>query len=123
MELETQETNGGRVIVLPAELSISTVADIRKALEDAGALSAPVTLNLEQVIEIDTAGLQLLLALKAKSKEAGHRLRLANHSFAVLRLVDLSGTAALLGDRLVVPANRRAELPFKYGTKLKAKNP
>ena len=107
------------MIVLPEEISISTVAALQSALLAARVLELPTILVLRNVEEIDTAGLQLLMRLRQAAREKGVRLRLKDHSFAALRLLDLSGTAAFFGDRLVIPAGRRSLLPFRYGTKRK----
>ena len=116
LELDVQETPQGRLIRLPDEVSISTVALLRVALEQARILDVPTTLNLADVAEFDTSGLQMLMTLRQRARRRGVRLRLSNHSFAVLRQIELSGTAAFFGDRLVIPAGRRTELPFRYGT-------
>jgi len=80
-------------------------------------LEQPVKIDLGQVDELDTAGLQLLIALKLKARKAGVRLEYTNHSLPVLRVLSLTGCAALLGDKLRIPAGMRAELPFAYGVR------
>jgi len=58
-----------------------------------------VEVDLSGVNEIDTAGLQLMLQLKRK---CGTRLRLVNHSPAVLQILDLSNLGAQFGDPVVL---------------------
>lgn len=60
-----------------------------------------VEVDLSGVSEIDTAGLQLMLALKQR---CGSRLRMVHHSAAVLRILDLSNASAHLGDPLLILA-------------------
>jgi ABC-type transporter Mla MlaB component len=52
------------------------------------------------VDEIDTAGLQLLLALH---QWLGEHLHLIRHSQAVIELIDLFQLAAFFGDDIVLP--------------------
>ena len=66
-----------------------------------------VEVDLSGVNEIDTAGLQLMLQLKRK---CGTRLRLVNHSPAVLQILDLSNLGAQFGDPVVIPSGEQSLL-------------
>lgn len=67
-----------------------------------------VELDLSQVIEIDTAGLQLLLLVRRESSKQGKTLRIAACSPAVQELIELCGLAELLIDALALPASDTA---------------
>lgn len=82
-----------------------------------GLQGQPLRLDLGQVDELDTAGLQLLIALKLKARMRGTRLEYTNHSLPVLRVLSLTGAAGILGDKLRIPSGMRAELPFAYGAR------
>ena len=65
-------------------------------------------LDLLQVGEIDTAGLQLLILLKKEAQRSGKRLSIVAHSQAVRAVIDFCNLAAELGDPLVIPAAETA---------------
>lgn len=84
---------------LSGPLTIYEVADIQRELKS---LTAPdaLTVDLQSVDDIDTAGLQLLLALH---QWLGEHLHLIRHSQAVIELIDLFQLAAFFGDDIVLP--------------------
>lgn len=95
------------VLALDGELSIYRAAELRdsllKALADLPA-GAALELNLAQVSELDSAGVQLLMAAK-KSAQAGQReLHMVDHSPAVLEVFERLDLAAHFGDPLLLPA-------------------
>jgi anti-anti-sigma factor len=62
-------------------------------------------LDLSGVSEIDSAGLQLLLLLKAEAQHRGFTLRLLRHSEAVIEVFELLKLGMYFGDPIVIPAN------------------
>jgi anti-anti-sigma factor len=62
-------------------------------------------IDLSAVAEIDSAGLQLLLLLKAESLHRGFTLRLLRHSEAVIEVFELLKLGMYFGDPIVIPAN------------------
>lgn len=62
-------------------------------------------LDLSAVTEIDSAGLQLLLLLKAEAQKRGFTLRLLQHSEAVIEVFELLKLGMYFGDPIVIPAN------------------
>jgi anti-sigma B factor antagonist len=62
-------------------------------------------LDLSAVNEIDSAGLQLLLLLKAEAQKRAFTLRLLRHSEAVLEVFELLKLGTYFGDPIVFPAN------------------
>jgi len=62
-------------------------------------------IDLSAVAEIDSAGLQLLLLLKAEAQKRGFVLRLLRHSEAVIEVFELLKLGMYFGDPIVIPAN------------------
>jgi anti-anti-sigma factor len=62
-------------------------------------------LDLSAVAEIDSAGLQLLMLLKAEAEQRGFILRLVGHSVAVIEVFELLKLGMYFGDPMVIPAN------------------
>lgn len=87
------------------DLTIYHALEQKQMLLDALAATDELELNLAQVAEMDTAGLQLLVLLKKESQRAGKRVRIVAHSQAVSSVIDFCNMAAEFGDPLVIPAH------------------
>jgi anti-sigma B factor antagonist len=80
-------------MALSGDLTIFSVLDIRERLNQAFAAADRITIDLEGVTEIDTAGLQLMLLAKHKT---GKSLAFRNHSNVVRHLLGLANLAQAL---------------------------
>ncbi|MFT3850388.1 MAG: STAS domain-containing protein [Propionivibrio sp.] len=86
---------------ISGELTIFSAQDIHLRLCETLKAVDELSVDLGKVVEIDTAGLQLMLLAKRRP----HRVvRFCNHSDEVLRLVDLANIGRTLGDPLVLKA-------------------
>lgn len=86
--------NGGEehVLQLEPELTIYGAGALRERLAAAlGALDAGVVVDLAGVCEIDSAGLQVLMAARRDADARGLALRFAGHAPAVLEAFALCG--------------------------------
>lgn len=93
-----------QTLPLADDLTIYHALELKQKLLDALAANDELELDLSQVNEIDTAGLQLLLLLKKEAQRAGKRAVIVAHSQAVRSLIDFCHLAGELGDPLVIPA-------------------
>lgn len=86
-------------LAICGELTIFTARE-QKARLLAAIAAAPATIDIDlaEVTEIDTAGIQLMLFVKREAAAAGKRTHFIRHSNAVLDLIDLCGLAGQLGD-------------------------
>ena len=95
-------------LALEGEMTIYHAQEIKEqmlaGLESCGKLE----LDLSQVGEIDTAGLQLLIMAKREAGRTGKALQLVAHSTAVREVLDFYDMAAFFGDPLVIPAREHA---------------
>ena len=89
---------------LEGELTIYTAAELKGRLLEALAAPEPLEIDLSQVSEIDTAGLQLLMLAKREASTRGTSLTLTGHSHAVIECLDLCNLTAVFGDQVVIPA-------------------
>lgn len=89
---------------IDGELTIYRAAELKETLLAAVAANTELEVDLSQVSEFDSAGLQLLLLAKREAGKAGRTLRLVDHSPAVVEVLDLFDLVAHFGDPLVVPA-------------------
>lgn len=89
------------------ELTIYSAAQLKEDFINQLAQSQGLEIDLSQVQEMDSAGVQILLMLK---KEAGARhkhLHLVNHSKPVVEIFELLDLTAHFADPLVIPAEWR----------------
>ncbi len=100
-------TNSHR-LSLTEDLTIYHALEQKMTLLDALAATTELELDLLQVGEIDTAGLQLLILLKKEAQRVGKRVAIVAHSQAVRSVIDFCNLAAELGDPLVIPAAESA---------------
>jgi len=86
------------------DLTIYHALELKQTLLDALSTTSDLELNLSQVSEMDTAGLQLLILLKKEAQHAGKSVRIVAHSQAVSAVIDFCNLAADFGDPLIIPA-------------------
>ena len=90
-------------LALAEDLTIYHALEQKAQLLDALAGAAEVELDLSQVGEIDSAGLQLLILLKKEAQRAGKRVAIVAHSQPVRAAIDFCQLAAQFGDPLLIP--------------------
>lgn len=109
MTIHVEEMSSGCRLCISGEMTVvsaaATHAQIRASLRPGS--SDEVEVDLSGVIELDTAGLQIMLQLK---REYGAGLRFVNHSPAVLRILDLSNLGGRFGDPLVIRQDEPASI-------------
>lgn len=104
---QATETQGGTqagFLRLEGEITIYQAADLKDTLLAALKGVSMLEIDLQDVTEIDSAGVQLLMMAKREAQAAGGDLRLSRHSPAVLEVFDMLDLAAHFGDALLMPA-------------------
>ena len=92
-------------LVIAGEFTIFTALPLKAQLLEhlaAAPAGGEVDVDLSDVTEIDTAGLQLMLLAKREAADAGKQLRFLRHSDAVLDLIDLCDLAGHFGDPVLI---------------------
>ncbi len=84
------------------EMTIYTAAEIKPTLLSLLDGCNEAEVDLSQVDEIDSAGLQLLLLAKREASRTGKVLRLVGHSPAVVECLDQCNLTALFGDQVIL---------------------
>lgn len=90
---------------IEGEMTIYRAADLKVALLAALEGVDRLEIDLSEVSEIDSAGVQLLMMIKQAARGKGAELRLSGHSPAVLDVFQCLDLAAHFGDPLLVPAH------------------
>jgi len=91
-------------IAIEGELSIFTAATERLHLLDAFESGNEEEVDLSQVSEIDSAGIQLMVAAKREAATRSTSLRFTGHSPAVFDIIELCDLAGHLGDPMLITA-------------------
>lgn len=95
-------TQSSNVFRVEGEMTIYNAAALKQQLDSLLAESVQLEIDLSQVSEIDTAGLQLLILAKKECTERSGQLRLVGHSQPVLDVLDLCNMANFFGDPVVL---------------------
>lgn len=94
-------------LALSGEINVYNAADIKTTLLQTLDRCNEVELDLAQVSDIDSAGLQILLLAKREANRHNKALRIVAHSAAVREVLDFCNTAAFFGDPMVIPAREQ----------------
>lgn len=90
---------------LTEELTIYSVMEFRDALVGHLQPGVDISVDLSEVTEVDTAGLQWLLALKGLN--VVQRVEFCHHSKAVIDALELSGLSGTFDDTIVISSEAR----------------
>ena len=86
-------------------MTIYTCGELKPRLLDELAAHPDATrLDLSHVVELDTAGLQLLLTARRYASDAGRELSIANPSRVVADVLELCQLGALVAPTTAAPA-------------------
>lgn len=94
-------------LAIQAEMTIYQAMEQKQQLIAALEATDALELDLSQVGEIDTAGLQLLLLAKREAGRLGKRLSIVAHSPAVRQTLDFCNLAAFFGDPVIITAQEQ----------------
>jgi anti-anti-sigma factor len=91
-------------ISLDGELTIYRAADVKVIVLEALRKTRVLEIDLSGVIELDTAGLQVLMLAKQTAAADQRELRLLRHSPAVLEIFEMLDLVAFFGDAVLIHA-------------------
>ncbi|MDB6052200.1 MAG: anti-sigma factor antagonist [Pseudomonas sp.] len=83
---------------IEGEMTIYTAAELATQLMPFLAPSSELEIDLSQVTEIDSSGVQLLMLAKREAQQSGCPMRLVEHSQAVLETFELCDLSGYFGD-------------------------
>jgi len=92
---------GNRKVAIGGEMTIYAAAAGKDKLLDALDGADALEIDLSEVVEMDTAGVQLLVLLRREALLARKPMSLSGHSPAVLEVFDRYRLAAFFGDAVV----------------------
>jgi anti-sigma B factor antagonist len=94
-------------LAIREDLTIYHAMDHKTKLLDALGATQSLELDLSQVSEIDTAGLQLLILAKREAALQQKALSIVAHSPAVRQTLDFCNLATFFGDPVIIPAREQ----------------
>lgn len=92
-------------LAIENELTIFTAFDQKGSLLNFLDSGDELEIDLSQVTEMDTAGLQLLILIKREAAKSGKSLRFAMHSKVVMEILELANLTTAFGDQVVLARN------------------
>jgi len=102
IQISRVREKGHEVCRVSGDLTIYAATEARHELEQLLAQSLPVEVDLSEVDEIDTSGIQLLLWLKRQVSAKGSQLSLVHHSPPVIEAFDLLHVTGIFGDPILI---------------------
>lgn len=103
MTISVKETQGNRCrVAAHGAMTIYEAPADRRALLVALSTADEMEVDLSEVSEMDTAGMQVLVLLKREARAAGKTVRLTAHSPATLEVIDRFNLASYFGDPVVI---------------------
>jgi anti-anti-sigma factor len=87
---------------ISGELTIYTAANEKLLLQDFLESDDDLELNLSQVSEMDSAGLQVLILMKQEAVRRNKKLQYTMHSKAVLDVLEMCNMTATFGDQVIL---------------------
>jgi len=102
--MESPRANGSAPcqLRLEGEMTIFTAQDVKERLLAPLVHCQQIDVDLSQVSEIDSAGLQLMLLVKREAAAQGKDIRFVAHSPAVVDVLELCQLTGYFGDPVVM---------------------
>ncbi|MBY0574261.1 MAG: STAS domain-containing protein [Undibacterium sp.] len=89
-------------IAITGELTIYTAATEKAHLQAFLDSDEDLEINLSQVTEMDTAGLQVLVLMKQAGLRLDKKIHYVMHSKAVIEILEMSNLTTSFGDQIVL---------------------
>lgn len=105
MTIKVKESNDVTYLSIADEMTIYTALEQKNKLSQYLKADHELQIDLSEVSEIDSAGLQILLFLKQESSTKNIILSLTHHSQAVVEVFELLNLSAHFGDPIIISAD------------------
>lgn len=102
MVMKTRKQKGRCKISLEGELTIYQANELYEKFQKQLATCDALDINMQSVTEIDTAGVQILLALKREATKCNKSITISMHSTSVVEVFELMNIANEFGDPIVL---------------------
>lgn len=106
MPISSKNNNGQLLLNIEGDMTIYTAAEMKGELMTHMTQPCEREIDVSEVSEMDSAGLQLLILAKREAERQGTSLRITGHSRAVLDVLDMCNLAPYFGDPVVLSCNK-----------------
>jgi anti-sigma B factor antagonist len=93
-------------VVIDGEMTIYTAAELKAQLIPVLTVDKPLRINLANVTEIDSAGVQLLMLAKNSRVAREQHISLTDHSDAVTDVFQLMDLISYFNDPILLPGDK-----------------
>jgi anti-sigma B factor antagonist len=100
-----QQDDSMTELVIQDEMTIYTVLEQKNSLLPYLEADKKLQLDLYEVSDIDSAGIQLLILMKQQAQKLNNQFSLVHHSSAVIEVLELLDLVSFFGDPVVLSAN------------------
>ncbi len=87
------------------EMTIFRAAELKAAMLPEIERGQEIEIDLSRVTEIDSAGVQLMVAAKLEAILRGKELHFTGHSKPVMDMLDLCDLGGFFGDQIIIPSH------------------
>ena len=109
MSLEINEQDDSKTIIsIQDEMTIYSVLEQKNNLYPHLKAGKELQIDLSEVSEIDSAGVQLLIFLKTEAQNKEYELSFIHHSQAVIDVFDIFNLSSFFDDPVVISADWNA---------------
>jgi len=108
MAITVKKRKGVEILHIASDMTIRNAATLKKELLKHLAKPCEREINLSEVSEMDTTGLQLLMLAKREAIRSNKPLRLIEHSRSVFEAIDTYDLAAYFGDPIWISGKAKA---------------
>ena len=95
-------------LMLRGELTIYHADALKAQLLARLDQEAELEVDLRDVTEVDSAGIQILMAAKKEAQRRGQSMRLVHHSRPILEVFELLNLSGFFGDPVLLAEERRS---------------
>ncbi len=117
LDINIQKLSNHCKISLIGKCTIYNVGKLKKSFIATIEENENILIDLSQVSDFDTAGLQLFVAAKNTIKNKNKKIKFVNHPVCVLAIFDLYGLISFFGDKIIVKPEEKHQFVFNYGIK------
>lgn len=104
---DTTSDSNPNCLALQGELTIYHAETLKAQLLVLLQKGGELEVDLHEVTEIDSAGIQILMATKKESQKRGLQLSIVGHSRPVLEIFELLNLSGFFGDPVLLAGTRR----------------
>ncbi|MBC9248819.1 hypothetical protein A9179_00885 [Pseudomonas alcaligenes] len=109
--MHSREEAGRYISAVQGEFNIYHANQLKDELLDLLGQHQQLDIDLANVQDFDSSGVQILLMLKREAQRRNKQLTFVQHSHSVREVLDLLNLVAELGDPLVIPLDSPGERP------------